>query len=61
MAGWIMYFVQALLPNLCDKEKLCAAVSLNERLVAAAQGHSCVYQWNEFPLMFKIRAHLSLD
>lgn len=22
MAGWIMYFVQALLPNFCDKEKL---------------------------------------
>lgn len=33
-----MYFVQALLPNLCDKEKLCAAVSLNERLVGCCAG-----------------------
>lgn len=42
-----MYFVQALLPNLCDKEKLCAAVSPMKGLWAAVQGHSCVYQWNE--------------
>lgn len=33
-----MYFVQALLPNLCDNEKLCAAVSLNERLVGCSAG-----------------------